>query len=95
MDGCAWWTAFYTYSTNYLIDLEAGIIVDVDVEAERQRLSPRRRRLSVSRNDSAYDAAPLLGWMGQDKKIAPHVRVWDKAKRKDGSLEISDFTWDP
>lgn len=32
--------------------------------------------------------------MVQDKKIEPHVPVWDKTGRKDGTLTISDFAWD-
>lgn len=35
----------------------------------------------------------MLAWMVEDKRIAPHVPVWDKTGRKDGSLTISDFEW--
>ena len=33
--------------------------------------------------------------MVQDKQIAPHVPAWDKTTRKDGSLSISEFQWEP
>lgn len=111
-DPAARWTAapggpaFYAYSTNYLIDLAAGIIVDVEatpahrteeVDSTRtminrveQRFQLKPRRLV---GDTAYGTAPMLAWMVEDKRIEPHVPVWDKTGRKDGSLTISDFEW--
>jgi len=35
----------------------------------------------------------MLGWMVQDKRIAPHVPVWDKSERKDNTLLSSAFEW--
>ncbi len=32
--------------------------------------------------------------MVNDKGIAPHVPVWDKTQRDDGTLSSSDFQWD-
>ncbi len=32
--------------------------------------------------------------MVNKKAIAPHVPVWDKTKRSDGTLSSSDFRWD-
>jgi len=32
--------------------------------------------------------------MVNEKRIAPHVPVWDKTARKDGSLSVSEFLWD-
>jgi len=40
--------------------------------------------------DSAYGTAPMLGWMVKDKDIAPHVPVWARSERKDGTLSSSD-----
>lgn len=31
--------------------------------------------------------------MVKEKHIAPHVPVWDRTERKDGSLSVSDFVW--
>lgn len=112
-DPAARWTAasggpaFYAYSTNYLIDLQAGIIVDVEatpayrtqevesakamVDRVAQRFGLRPRRLV---GDTAYGMGPLLGWMVQEKGIEPHVPVWDKTERKDGTFSSSDFVWD-
>lgn len=41
-----------------------------------------------------YGTAKMLGWMVDEKTIEPHVPVWDKAERKDGSLGRSDFRWE-
>jgi hypothetical protein len=44
--------------------------------------------------DTAYGTAPMLGWLVDEKHIAPHVPVWDKTERKDGTFSRSDFQWD-
>jgi len=31
--------------------------------------------------------------MVQDKGIAPHVPVWDRSERKDGTIPSSEFVW--
>jgi transposase len=111
-DPAARWTAvggpaFYAYSTNYLIDVQAGIIVDVEatptwrtaeinatrtmIERVEKRFDLRPRRLI---GDMAYGAAELLGWMVNEKAIEPHVPVWDKTQRNDETLSSSDFQWD-
>ena len=36
----------------------------------------------------------MLGWMVQENGIEPHVPVWDKTERKDGTFSSSDFAWD-
>jgi len=35
----------------------------------------------------------MLAWLVDDKDIEPHVPVWDKAQRTDGTLSSSDFVW--
>ena len=110
-DPAARWTAvdgpaFYAYSTNYLIDVQAGIIVDVEatpawrtaeinatrtmIERVEQRFDLKPERLI---GDSAYGAAELLGWMVNDKAIEPHVPVCDKTQRNDETLSSSHFQW--
>jgi transposase len=113
-DPAARWTAapggpaFFAYSTNYLVDLSAGIIVDVEatsalrseevnstclmIERVEQRFHMKPQRLV---GDTAYGTASLLGWMVNDKGIAPHIPVWDKSERHDGTLGQADFTFDP
>ena len=111
-DPAARWTAapagpaFFAYSTNYLIDLAAGIIVDVEatpafrtdeVESTRTMLNRVEQLFDLKPRrlvgDMAYGAASMLGWLVHDKRIEPHVPVWDKTSRTDGSLSVSDFQW--
>jgi hypothetical protein len=49
------------------------------------------QRLSA---DSAYGSAQILAWMVEEKNIAPHVPVWDKGERTDGTFSRSDFIFD-
>lgn len=112
-DPAARWTAapggpaFFAYSTNYLIDVDAGIIVDVEptpafktdeVNATRTMIDRVEDRFELKPErligDTAYGTADLLSWMVDEKGIEPHVPVWDKSARTDGSLSRSDFTWD-
>ena len=37
--------------------------------------------------------AKFLGWL-IGARIAPHIPVWDKSEREDGTLSRSDFRWD-
>jgi hypothetical protein len=111
-DPAARWTAaggpaFYAYSTNYLVDVRAGIIVDVEatpawrpeeinatktmIERVEERFDLKPERLI---GDMAYGAADFLGWMVNEKAIEPHVPVWDKTERNDDTLSVSDFQWD-
>jgi transposase len=98
--------AFYAYSTNYLVDVDAGIIVDVEatpafrtdeVNATRTMIDRVQERFDLKPTrligDMAYGAAELLGWMVNDKAIEPHVPVWDKTQRKDETLSSSEFQW--
>jgi transposase len=99
--------AFYAYSTNYLVDVQAGIIVDVEaspawrpaeldatrtmIERVQQRFDLKPMRLI---GDMAYGSADFLGWMVNEQAIEPHVPVWDKTQRKDDTLSSSEFQWD-
>jgi IS5 family transposase len=112
-DPAAQWTAapggpaFYAYSTNYLIDLQAGIIVDVEATPAHRTLEVESTKTMIDRveerfgmkprrlvGDTAYGTGPMLGWMVEDKGISPHVPVWDRSDRKDGTLSSSEFRWD-
>lgn len=104
-DPLARWTAapggpaFFAYSTNYLIDTEHGVILDVEatpahrtaeVEYVEERFGITPTRLI---GDTAYGTAPMLAWMVEEKDIEPHVPVWDKTERKDDSFSSTDFHW--
>jgi transposase len=113
-DPAARWTgahggqAFFAYSTNYLIDVENAIIVDVEattairqaevlaakrmIERAMQRFDLYPARLL---GDSAYGSAEMLGWLVYQHGIEPHVTVFDKSARKDGTFSREDFNYDP
>lgn len=112
-DPAAQWTAapggpaFYAYSTNYLIDTDAGIIVDVEattahrsreVESTKAMIDRVERRFALKPErligDTAYGTAEMLAWMVDEKDIEPHVPVWDRGERDDGTFSRSDFTFD-
>ena len=44
--------------------------------------------------DTAYGTAALLSWMVDEKHIEPHVPVWERYRRTDGSLSSDAFQWD-
>jgi hypothetical protein len=109
-DPAARWTAapggpaFYAYSTNYLIDLEAGIIVDVEatpahrteeVGATRTMIERVERTFDITPQrlvaDTAYGTGPMLDWVVREKSIEPHIPVWDKSERNDGTFSRADF----
>ena len=97
---------FFAYDANYLIDNKAGIIVDAEgtranriveiaitetmIERVKCRFDLRPQRLA---GDRAYGAVRLLKWL-IDRKITPHVPVWDKSARHDGTFSRADFVFD-
>jgi transposase len=99
--------AFYAYSTNYLIDTDHGIIMDVEPSTANRVQEAETTRTMIDRvedrfgikpqrliGDTAYGTAAMLNWMVEQKQIEPHTPVWDKSKRQDGTYGRSDFTWD-
>jgi len=44
--------------------------------------------------DSGYGSAEMLAWLVHEKGIEPHVPVFDKSARKDGTFSREDFTYD-
>jgi transposase len=98
--------ALFAYDANYLIDNKAGIIVDAEgtranriaeiaiaqtmLERVRHRFGLQPQRLA---GDSVYGAVRLLKWL-VDRKITPHVPVWDRSARSDGTFSRADFVFD-
>jgi hypothetical protein len=56
------------------------------VDRVERRFDLRPRRLA---GDTAYGAVRLLKWL-VDRNITPHVPVWDKSVRPDGSFSRAD-----
>jgi hypothetical protein len=113
-DPAARWTgahggqAFFAYATNYLIDTDHAIIVDVEattairqaeVLAARRMLERTAKNLALQPRrllgDSAYGSAEMLGWLVSERHIEPHVTVFDKSARHDGTFSRDDFHYDP
>jgi IS5 family transposase len=100
--------AFFAYSTNYLIDLDHAVIVDVEpstairtaeVTAARTMIERVREQHDLSPDrlaaDSAYGSAEMLDWLVNDQGVEPHIPVIDKSGRDNGTFSRSDFTYDP
>jgi len=95
----------FAYEANYLIDNKAGIILDAEgtranrieeiavartmVDRVARRFDLRPDRLAA---DTTYGAVRLLKWL-EDRKITPHVPVWDKSARPDGTFSRADFAF--
>src|SRR6202008_5000959 len=43
--------------------------------------------------DTVYGAVRLLKWL-VDRKISPHIPVWDRSTRSDGTFSRADFVFD-
>jgi transposase len=113
-DPAARWTgahggqAFFAYSTNYLIDTDNAIIVDVEATTAIRQAEVLAAKRMIERamgrfdlyparllGDSAYGSAEMLGWLVHEHGIEPHVTVFDKSARKDGTFSREDFKYDP
>jgi hypothetical protein len=112
-DPAAQWTgapkghAFFAYADNYLIDLEAAIIVDVAATRAIRQAEVIAARTMIERTedclglcperlaaDSAYGSAEMLGWLVNERAIEPHIPVFDKSARDDGTFSRGDFNYD-
>ncbi len=99
--------AFFAYAINYLIDTDHAVIVDVEasrairqaeVGAARKMIERAQARFGLHpkrlAGDTAYGAAPMLAWLVKQKAIAPHIPVFDRSNRNDGTFARDDFRWD-
>ena len=111
-DPAAQWTgahkghAFFAYADNYLIDLKAAIIVDVEATRAIRQAEVGAARTMIERTedclglcperlaaDSAYGSAEMLGWLVNERAIEPHIPVFDKSARDDGTFSRGDFDY--
>ena len=60
------------------------------IERTRKCFGLKPKRLAA---DTAYGTGKFLGWL-IEAGIAPHIPVWDKSAREDGTFSRSDFRWD-
>ncbi len=98
---------FYAYSTNYLVDLENAVIVDVETTAPIRQAEAGAAMDMITRTrerfglypeklvaDTAYGSAEVLSWLVESEGIEPHIPVIDKSQRKDGTFSREDFAYD-
>ena len=97
---------FFAYDANYLIDNKAGIILDAEgtrasriaeIAITRTMLDRVGRRFHLQpqrlAGDTVYGAVRLLKWL-VDRQITPHIPVWDKSARSDGTFSRANFIFD-
>jgi transposase len=112
-DPAAAWTTrgrhkiMFGYSLNYLIDMEAPVILDVEatptriskeVEAGKTMVERTQERFDLKPDrvagDVAYGTGRLLAWL-VDREIDPHIPVWDRSEAaSQGKFTRADFTYD-
>ena len=99
--------AFFAYANNYLIDTDNAVIVDVEASRAIRQAEVGASRTMIDRvaerfgfkpkrlaGDTAYGTADNLAWLVKQRGIAPHIPVFDKSKRDDGTLSRADFNFD-
>ena len=92
--------AFFAYAANYLIDLDHAVIVDVEAARAIRQAEVGAARTMIERTedcfglyperlaaDRAYGSAAMLGWLVHERGIEPHIPVFDKSERRDGTFE--------
>jgi transposase len=97
----------FGYGLNYLIDVDNAVIVDVEATPARTYDEVAATKTMLDRTevclglkpqrlaaDTAYGTGKFLGWLVKEKRIAPHIPVWERPKREDGKFSSSDFLWD-
>ena len=100
--------AVYAYADNYLIDLKHAVIMDVEattavrqaeVTAAKTMIDRTAERLGVTPDrlaaDTGYGSAEMLAWLVDERQIEPHIPVFDKSERSDGTFSRADFSYDP
>jgi transposase len=99
--------AFFAYSDNYLIDLDHAVIVDVEASTAIRQAEVTASKTMIERTeecfglyperlaaDTAYGSAEMLGWLVHERGIEPHIPVFDKSNREDGTFSRDDFSYD-
>jgi transposase len=113
IDPCAAWTTrgrakvMFSYSLNYLIDMENAVILDVEatptritkevdatetmVERVEERFALKPDRIA---GDAAYGTGKMLDWLVK-REIVPHIPVRDQSEvGADGKFVRADFAYD-
>jgi transposase len=113
VDPAARWTAAhggqaqFCYATNYLIDVDNAVIMDVEATTAVRQAEVTAAKRMIERTidrfgtwpeklvaDTGYGSAEMLAWLVEEKAIEPHIPVFDKSRRTDGTFSREDFTYD-
>jgi len=91
--------AFFAYSANYLVDAEATTAIrQAEILAAKRMIERSLEHFDLYPErligDSAYGSAEMLNWLVHDRGIEPHIPVFDKSQRTDGSFSRDDFSYD-
>src|SRR5436190_11386370 len=99
--------AFFAYCTNYLIDPKCAVIVDVEATTAVRQAEVTAQRRMIDRTqehfglwpgrlagDAGYGSAENLAWLIHERGIEPHIPVFDKSQRTDGTFSRDDFAYD-
>ena len=96
----------FSYETNYLVDDQHAIIVDVEatparlsqeIVAAKAMLERSKARLGFAPEslaaDKSYGTAPFLAWL-LERTVTPYVPVLDRREQTDGKLTRDAFVYD-
>lgn len=96
----------FSYETNYLIDTDHGIIMDVEATPARlsQEIIATKTMLERSAKrhdfqpdriaaDGSYGTGPFLAWLLK-RDVTPHIPVLDRKHQTRGKYDISHFQYD-
>ena len=99
--------AQFCYATNYLIDVKNAVIVDVEASTAVRQAEVAAARRMIERvqsdlgiwprkliGDTGYGSAEMLAWLVHEHDIEPHIPVFDKSDRSDGTFSRADFAYD-
>lgn len=97
--------AHFLNCTNYLVDLDNAIIVDVEPttpiwqaenKAARDMIVRTRDRFALYPEklvgDTGYGSAEMPGWLVYEQSIEPYLPVFDKSRSKDETFSRSDLS---
>jgi hypothetical protein len=97
----------FAYGTNYLIDLQRAIIIDVEATPARWSAEVAATKTMLGRTrecfgltpqrlaaDAAYGSGLMIGWLMR-RGIDPHIPLLDREHQTKGFFTRADFTFNP
>lgn len=87
--------------------MEHAIILDVEPSTAVRQTEVTAAKTMIERThdnlclwperliaDTGYGSAEMLNWLVHERGIEPHIPVFDKSERKDGTFSREDFIYD-